>query len=674
MDIQTIVNLRENNENIANHLTGDLLSVIGQQVYENYTIDLESRREWESRYKDANNLALQVVDIKNTPWEKASNVKFPLLTISCIQFAARVYAQLISGTNMVKMRVIGPDPTGEKLARARRVETHMSYQVLEEDANWEEEMDRILMALPLVGTVFKKTFYDPLDDMLVSQMVLPKDLVVNYFAKSIETAYCATHIIPMRENDIIEYIRADIYREIELRGSQQKTTAIQSAQDQRLGVTRPQQRTTDPYDLLEQHTYLDLDEDGYSEPYIVTILSDTREVLRIVPRFRFDDVTMNKKQVVKIKARHHFTKYPFIPSPDGSFYDLGFGGLLGPLNESVNTLINQLIDAGTLANRQGGFLGRGARLKGGRLRFKIGEWQPVNATGDDLRKSIVPLPIREPSGVLFQLLGFLVEYGERLSSVSDMMVGKTPGQNTPATTAMATLEEGMRVFTSIYKRIYRSCKQEFKIRYLLNQEYLNAEQYYTVIDTGNRATIFQQDYLGDPTDISPSADPNIISDAQRLTRAEALANRAAVVGGYDVAKVERRILEAMQIEAIDEIFPIDENGQPKIQPPDNPKVEIESAKFELESKLKSSELIIKLNIAMAQIDKMMAESILLIAKAEAEEQGSQMDAYRAQLETLREQRATLQEMMQLQEQSNAAPTGQNGLPAMEGQPSNAVNP
>ena len=678
MNINELIKIRQEGGNIADFLKDDQLSVIGHNVYRNYDIDLQSRSEWENRYKEANNLALQVVERKNTPWEGASNVKFPLLTISCIQFAARVYAQLVSGTNMVKMRVIGPDDTGQKLARARRVETHMSYQVLEEDVNWEEEMDRTLMAVPLVGTVFKKTFYDPLEDMITSQMVLPKDLVVNYFAKSLEKAQCLTHVIYMRENELIEYFRAKIFREVDLVGAQQKSNELQQAQDNRQGITRPQMRSSDPYQILEQHTYLDLDEDGYEEPYIITVLADTQEVLRIVPRFRLTDIKVENNRIIKIKPRHHFTKFPFIPSPDGSFYDLGFGSLLGPLNESVNTLINQLIDAGTLANRQGGFVGRGARIKGGRLKFKIGEWQTVNATGDDLRKNIVPLPIREPSGVLFQLLGFLVEYGERLSSVSDMMVGKTPGQNTPATTAMAVLEEGMRVFTSIYKRIYRSFKQEFKIRYYLNQEYLDPEQYYTVLDSGDRATIFQADYLGDPTDISPSADPNIVSDAQRLTRAEALSNRSMTRPGYNVAAVERRILESMQVEAIQEIFPMDETGQMKIRPETDPKIEIESAKFQRDSELKSAELMLKMNLNIATIDKMLADTLLALAKTEATEEGVQLDAYRSQLETLRGQRETAEQMMNAQQmmQSGQQPTeaqqgGQRGLQSMEGTPGNA---
>lgn len=649
MNINQILQTRTDGENLADKLSADKLAEIGWQGYDQYQTDVESRSEWEVRYKEANKLALQVPEAKNTPWEGASNVKFPLLTVSCIQFQSRVYGQLVSGTNVVKMRVIGTDPTSAKLQRAKRVETHMSYQILEEDESWQEEMDRLLMALPLVGTCFKKTFYDPDRSRLTSQMVLPKDLVVNYFAKCLDTASCVTHVIEKYPNELESYFRKGIYRRVELPGAQNDgSDHIQAGVDNRVGITRPKSQKTDPYKILEMHWFLDLDDDGYDEPYIVTILKDTNEVLRIVPRFRYSDVEYKGRQILRIKARQHFNKFSLIPSPDGSFYDLGFGSLLGPLNDSINTLINQLIDAGTLANRQGGFLGRAARLKGGRLKFKIGEWQNVNVNGDDLRKSIVPLPVRDPSSVLFQVLSFLVDYGERLSSVSDMMVGKTPGQNTPATTAMAALEQGMKVYTSIYKRIYRALRDEFRLRYELNREYLDPEEYYTILDQGREAKIYQQDYLGDATDIKPAADPTIISDMQRLQRAEALAQRSMNVQGYNTAAVELRILEAMHVPGIQEIFPTDQKGNILIQPPPDPKVEIESAKFQRDSEFKARELRGKLALIDAQIINLEAQSILAMAKAEASEEGIQLDQYKQRLDTMKEQRETVKALLDQQ--------------------------
>jgi len=667
MNIDEILKTREDGENLADYLSADTLKEIGWNGYDQYNTDKESRTEWEDRYKDANKLALQVAERKNTPWENASNVKFPLLTVSCIQFQSRIYGQLVSGTNIVKMRVIGDDPNMVKIQRARRVETHMSYQILEEDESWEEEMDRLLMALPLVGTVFKKTFYDPEKNRLSSQMVLPKDLVVNYFAKSLADASCVTHIIEKYPNELETYFRMGIYRRVDLTIPQQHSDHIQDSVDTRQGLTRPKAQKTDPYKILELHWYLDLDDDGYKEPYIVTILLDTYEVLRIVPRFRMSDIERKGKEILRITPRQYFNKFSLIPSPDGSFYDLGFGQLLGPLNDSVNTLINQLIDAGTLANRQGGFLGRAARLKGGRLKFKIGEWQNVNVNGDDLRKAIVPLPVRDPSNVLFQVLGFLVDYGERLSSVSDMMVGKTPGQNTPATTAMAALEEGMKVYTSIYKRIYRSLRDEFRLRYELNREYLDPEEYYTVLDEGREAKVFQTDYLGDATDIKPAADPTIVSDMQRLQRAEALAQRSMNVPGYNASAVELRVLDAMHVPGVQEIFPVDEKGQAVIQPPSDPKIEIESAKFQRDSEYKARELRGKLALIDAQIISLEAGAILAMAKAEAEEEGIQLGQYKQQLDTMKEQRETVKAMLDQQNAEREQQQAQQQQPAQSGQ-------
>lgn len=641
MKIETIL---ENRTNVAAKLSADHLSAIGAKVYKDYEVDLGSRKDWEIKSKEAMDVALQVM----TKRESWSNVKFPLLTIASIQFSSRVYPSLINTTQPVKCRTYGDDKDGEKAKRAERVSRHMSYQVLEEDHDWEEEMDKLLLILPILGTCFKKSYFDPIKGYNVSELVLPKDLVVNYYAKSIETAFSATHVLELHSNTIIERMRRGIYREIDLGQPQPK---LRDGEEQdRDGRVEPELTENTPYRVLEQHCYLDLDKDGYLEPYIVTLLADTREVLRIVPRFRESDIEYNARgQVASINARNHFTKYSFIPSPDGGFYDIGFGQLIGPINQAASTIINQLIDAGTLANRQSGFVGRGARLKGGEMKFRPGEWKQINATGDDLRKSLVPLPIKEPSQVLFSLLGYLVEYGERLSSVSDMMVGKTPGQNTPATTAMAALEEGMRVFTAIYKRVYRAMANEFKILYRLNQEYLNPVSYFMVLDTGEDEEIYQKDYLGDASDIKPSADPVVASDMQRYQRAEFVAQRAAAVPGYNIQAVERRLLGVMQIDNVDEIYPI---GEQAIQQPEDPKMEIEAAKLEVKSKdiaLKHERERVKIELAIyatdADIRKIDAEIVNLLADAESKEAGIQLDEYKAHLEDLKTKREMLNDLL-----------------------------
>lgn len=645
--------------NVAKLLDKATLNDISQKVIHGFDNDLSSRADWEERNKEAMNLALQVTKEKSTPWKNASNVKFPLITIGAIQFSSRTYPAMINGTDIVRCRTYGKDIEGQKAERAKRVSNHMSYQVLEEDEGWEEEFDKLLISLPIMGCGFKKTYFDPQLGYNVSVNVFPKHLVVDYYARSLEQSKRVTHILEYYKNEIIEKMRSDIYLECDIGVA---TDHSDDAVDERQGMHSTDTEVT--HQILEQHTWCDLDDDGYEEPYIITVHKDSGKVFRIVPRFTEQDIAYNNDRVAKITPTQYFTKYTFIPAPDGGFYDLGFGSLLGPITESINTLINQLIDSGTLANMPSGFIGRGARMRGGDYRFRGGEFKQLNATGDDLRKNIFMLPIKEPSQTLFQLLGLLIEYGERISGVTDMMAGQTPGQNTPATTAMAALEQGQKVFSGIHKRVYRSLREEFRKLYRLNRIYLNPEDYYQVID-GEDQTIYQQDYLGDPTDIKPSADPNVSSSQQRVAKAmlvkENAMNGMTPFNGYEV---EKRILEAAEVPDIESVLP-DPQGPNAIEPPPDPKVEIESAKFQMESELKGEEIRIKSMLADADLAVKETTAILNLAKAEAAEEGIQMDQYRAELETYKERREQLQVMIDDQNQ-------QRQLSRVAGKPGNGA--
>jgi len=622
MDIQALYN----SKNIAKDLKEDVLTGIGHKCLQDLHQDLISRQPWEVKMSEAMKIAIQLAEKKNTPWPNASNVKFPLLSIACIQFSSRVFPQLFATPRPVKMRVVGDDPKSEKHNRAARVSEHMSYQCLEQDEDWVGEHDKLCITLPIMGSSFVKSFYD---GVVKSTHVHAKDLVVNYYATSLETCSRYTHIIPMYRNEIIEKQRRKIYLDHNLQVNKREKREFQQTSDDFQGLTEPLDDEDAPIDFYEQYCWLDLDDDGYKEPYTV-IFDDAGQVFRILNRFA--EIEQDDTQILKITAKHYFTKYTFIPSPDGGFYDMGFGSLITPINETVNTLLNQLIDAGTLSNRQGGFVGRGARIKGGSLKFKMGEFLRVDATGDDIKKNIFQMPFKEPSHTLFSLLQYLVEYGERLSSVSDMMVGKTPGQNTPATTSMAALEEGMKVITAIYQRIYRSLKKEYQKRYMLNQEYLDPQEYYIIED--NQKAIFANDYMGDPTDIRPSADPNMSSDVQRLTRLEAITQRAMQTPGYNMAALERRFLEQLNVEGIDEIFPLDKNGQPAIQPGPDPKIEIESHKFQADQLYRKQELQIKSILADSDMATKETQAILNLAKAESLGNRDEIEGYKALLAQL----------------------------------------
>jgi chaperonin GroES len=560
--------------NIADTLSDDDLRKIGTEAKQGYEYDLASRADWERCLDEWMRLATQVREPKNYPWPRASNVKYPLLTTAAMQFAARAYPSLVpSNGKVVKSQVIGKDPTGEKLELATRIDTYMSYQLMKEMHGWEEDMDKLLIMLPVVGTAFKKTFWDPVTKQNKSCLILPKNLVVNYWTESLETSERISERIELSPRVVEERKRAGLFLDRKL---QTPVAPIQpSYKDaQTNGMVPSAFDGTTPYEIIEQHTYLDLDKDGYQEPYIVTFDRQNGDVLRITARF--DDSTMffnDKDELLKIEPIQYYTKFGFVPNPDGSFYDIGFGMLLGPLNESVNTLINQLVDAGTLNNLQSGFLGKGLRLKMGEQRFQPGEWKPVNATGDDLKKQIVPLPAKEPSNVLFELMGALITSGKELASVAEIFTGKMPGQNTPATTTMATVEQGMKVFTAVYKRLYRALDSEFKKLFDLNATYLNPETYQEI--TG--VTVGPDDFKTKDYRICPGADPTAISQSEKLMKAQGLLELLGAGLPLDPLQVTLRVLEAQEQPNMEQILPqaVRESGQMPPPPPDPKMLEMQ---------------------------------------------------------------------------------------------------
>ena len=310
---------------------------------------------------------------------------------------------------------------------------------------WEEDMDKMMMALPITGTAFKKTYFCPQRLRNVSEYVNPRDLVINYFAKTVETASRKTQKLTYYPNELVELMRSGFFSDCDVFSSTYTDEDTQIVYET-TGINPQDDGEDNAHIVLEMHCLLDLDEDGYQEPYIVHIHEDSEKILRIFPRFTQEDIMYNQDgEIAKITPTEYYTGYIFPQNPESDIYGLGFGTLLGPLNETANTLINQLIDAGTLATTQGGFLGRGFKVKGGHFSFKPGEWKVTQSTGDDLRKNVFPLPVREPSGVLFQLLGMIVEAGQSMASTKDIMMGESPGQNQPATTTMAVLEQGLKV-------------------------------------------------------------------------------------------------------------------------------------------------------------------------------------------------------------------------------------
>jgi len=562
-------------KNIADDLEEEVLKKIGTQLKNWFDADEDSRRPWKERSEQYLRLATQVVEKKSYPWPDSANVKFPLLTTAAMQFQARAYPALVPSTDLVTAKVIGKDQDGQKAGSAERIGRHMSYQLLYEMDNWEEDMDKLCLMLPIVGCVFKKSYYDPEKNQNRSDLVLPQDFVIDYYAKSVEDASRKHHIIYRTKNKIIEKQRAGIYRDVQL--GQVKTNEEKFANVQ--GSKEPELSPATPYKLIECHCWWDLDKDEYEEPYIITYDYDSGEVLRIVARFDADDIVMSEdgKKIARITPKEYFTKFGFIPNPDGSIYDLGFGLLLGGINETVNTLTNQLLDSGTLSILQAGFLGKGIRIRSGNSRFSPGEWKPVDFTGDDIKKQIFPLPTKEPSDVLFKLLEALVTSGKELASIAEIFVGKMPGQNTPATTTMATIEQGLKVFTAIYKRIYRALGKEYEKLFNLNAVHMDEEVYVNinVPEGADGVTVYKEDYAKG-INVKPNADPNVVSNAQKLMKVQAV-GQLLQMQTINPQWFTKRYLEALEIEDIEQAM--------NVQPQPNPEMQ----KAQMEAQLKAQE-------------------------------------------------------------------------------------
>jgi len=506
---------------------------------------------------------------------------------------------------------------GSKLERADRVSTYMSWQITKDMKNWEEDMDKLLIMLPIVGTVFKKTYWDTVEEKVKSCLVPTKNLVVDNWTTSLEEAERVSEIIPMTGRIFKERVNKKLFLDVDLG---QPTMPVVDGKKSTGKIDE-----TVPYTFVEQHCFLDLDEDDYAEPYIVTFHRESGKVVRIIPRFNIDDVETDGKSIVSIKPCQYYTKFSFVPNPDGSFYSVGFGRLLGPINEAVNTLINQLVDAGTMSNLQSGFIGKGLRLRSGSQQFAPGEWKPVNATGDDLRKQIVPLPAKEPSKVLFELMSALISSSKELASVAEIFVGKMPGQNTPATTTMATIEQGMKVFTAVYKRIYRSLQSEFYKIFELNETYMDPETYISVLDV----EVGPEDFSDDSYDICPGADPNAMSQTEKLQKAQGLLELLPL-GGLDPLQVLKRVLQAQEQPNWEELLPqqVKETGQLPPPPPD-PKL----LEMKMKSELEQKSLAMKAQAQQHDMELKARDSQTQLAmKAQEHAQDMQHSAQKAQID------------------------------------------
>jgi len=624
--------------NIFSLMSKEDVQTIARHCKEGYDEDVTSRGEWERWNAEAIKLALQVKEGKSFPWTGCSNVKFPLLTVAALNWHAKAYPATINGDNVVKMKVIGSDPDGQKTKKAQRVGRHMSYQLLE-TTNWEEQTDKALLVLPILGNVFKKTIRDNNRRVNCSDMVMPQDLVVNYYASDLESAQRVTHKFSMSPNDVRENILAGIFIDVEANPQEDSPNPLDAARDKAQHVSAPS-RVMD-FSMAEQSCWLDLDGDGYKEPYAVTFDRVTGQGYRLLARYYTESIKRVKAgkfagQIQRIEAENYYTKFGFIPSPDGGFYDLGFGVLLGPINESVNTAFNQIFDAGTMKTLGGGFLGRGVKMKAGETSFRPGEWKPTDSTGVSLKDNIVPLPVGEPSMILLELIKFLVGYGERIAGASEIEMGQLP-DNAKAGAVDTVNANGQKIFNATYKRVWRAFKNEFKKLYRLNQIFITSDGY---MDNEQYFEITSDDYSLSDSGICPVADPNVISDSDKQSQAALIANRASTAPGYNVYLAEKTLLEAYSVPNIDNLLP-DPQGPNAIPAGPNPqmmeielkqaKQSLEEAKFQAAQQQSVLELQMEIGESQARMQKLQAEAILILKEADSTETDQKIALINAQI-------------------------------------------
>jgi chaperonin GroES len=589
-------------ENLAGEIDTTKLTTIGHDVLNEYEIDLKSMQDWLDRMEKALNLAQMVKKQKTYPFQDASNVIFPLVTSSALQYNARAYPAIVPSGDVMQCQVHGDDKDGSKAARGQRVSTYASFQLKKTGGEWERDTDSMLMQLPIVGTMFRKMWYDPAADRIRSRIILPGDFVVNNAAQSLETAPRGTEVLRILPHDIETRIRSGWFIDFDYE---------EHAEDK-----------AKPVKFLEQHRRIDLDDDGYPEPYVVTIHEETKKVVRLVAAFDLEDANVSQKgEILQIDTSPYYVHYEFMPSIDGGFFGTGLGLLLGDISDTINTTINQIIDAGHFQSLGGGFIGaRDFRIKGGALRLSPGEWKSVNVHGAAIRESMVPLNPAGPSPVLFQMLGMLIDSGREIASVQDVMTGDVQRQNMPVGTTLALIEQGMMVFTASYKRIYRSLADEFALLAKLNQKYLDPRKYMEFHDEQVDPKV---DFDLEDMDITPVADPRAVTSMQSMGRAQALLDLADK-GLVDRGAVTLRVLEAMNIDDIEALMPQPDPMQQAMQ-------EAQMEMTILDIDLKKAEI----TRMLAQAEKDQATAVKGIAEAESEESGRGINEYRTALEGMK---------------------------------------
>ena len=538
-------------KNIADDIDDSSLNEIASDLIESYKEDLESRQDWLDSYTEGLDLLGTSTDDRSEPFRGASGVYHPLLAESATQFQSQAYKELLPPGGPVQTRIVG-ETSKEVEDQAERVRGFMNHMILDVMEEFDPELDQMLYYLPLTGSAFKKTYYDQNLKRPVSKFVPADDLVVSYTESNLQTCPRFTHVVTMPYNDLRKLQVSGFYKDVEILEDEEQETNESKEKIQEITGFRRSSQASDMVTLLEMH--VDLDLEGYEDtdeqgspsgiaiPYIVTVHEESMEVLAIRRNYRSEDPS---KQRIK-----YFTHYKFTPGL--GFYGFGLIHMIGGLTKSATSILRQLIDAGTLANLPAGFKSRGLRVRDDDQPLQPGEFRDVDAPGSSIREAIMPLPYKEPSGTLLQMLGVLIDSGRRFASVADINVGDA-NQAMPVGTTVALLEQGTKILSAIHKRLHFAQRQELKILAEVMKEGLLPEYPYKV--PGAKATIKVDDF-DDRVDVIPTSDPAMFSMSQRISMAQTqlqLAQAAPQI--HDLQEAYRRMYSALGVQNIDSILP-----------------------------------------------------------------------------------------------------------------------
>jgi hypothetical protein len=544
--------------NLAELLPEEVLMPLGSELFQNYEEYRSSRQDWETSYTDGLDLLGFKYERRTEPFRGASGATHPVLAEAVTQFQALAYKELLPADGPVRTQVVGLNDR-QKEDQANRVKDFMNYQIMDVMKEYEPEFDQMLFYLPLSGSTFKKVYYDSLLGRAVSKFVPADDLIVPYSATSLDDADAVMHVIKTTENDLRKQQVNGFYRDVELSPSMDNVDDELKRKERELEGIR-KEKNNDIFTLIECHVNLDLEgfEDrdpngemtGIKLPYIVTIEEGSREILSIRRNFNIGDP---KKQKIQ-----YFVHFKFLPGL--GFYGFGLIHMIGGLSRTATSALRQLLDAGTLSNLPSGFKQRGIRVRDDAQPIQPGEFRDVDAPGGNLRDAFMPLPFKEPSQTLLQLMGVVVQAGQRFASIADIQIGDGNQQAAVGTT-VALLERGSRTMSAIHKRLYASMKQEFKLLSRVFSLYLPPEYPYDVV--GGARTIKQTDF-DDRVDIVPVADPNIFSQTQRISLAQTqlqLAQSNPQI--HNLYEAYRKMYEALGVRDIDKILNVPEPPMPK---------------------------------------------------------------------------------------------------------------